>query len=96
MVRVQPAHVVRGMLLQQAVPVETSPISREDIVRVGVEREHSVIMGDLPVGHLESVPTELLLLGCVRSLELPRSVVVVVVWDKLMHIAQMETVRLPT
>ncbi len=67
MVMVQPANVSMEMVLQQAVPLETSPISREYYVRLGEEREQSVMMGDLPVGHLESVPMEVLRLGTVSG-----------------------------
>ncbi|PWR73224.1 hypothetical protein DK846_05200 [Methanospirillum lacunae] len=93
-VKVQPAHAITGMLFQQAVPLETSPISREKCVILGVMREHSVRMEDLPVGHLEGVPLEVQLLGCVWMAILRPPAFVI--RDQVRVFALMEMIRFPT
>ncbi len=86
-----------GLLFQQAVQGETSPINREDIVVVGVQLEQYVIRkGDLPVGHMESVILEMLLLGCVFPMELPVPIPFVIRDQLKRLIALMDPLRFPT
>ncbi len=69
---VHPVDAIKGMVLQQVVQVECYPVKREYIVIKGVQRDN-VGMGILPVVQMESVGVEVLLLGCVRTMEVPRT-----------------------